>query len=75
MHWDFGFVNLAFLRKHAFAHGVLQETFLTEAADDALEGAQFGRFRVGAIRNACRTALEEFGISAAFVRKSRNGNS
>jgi len=66
--------GLAFLRAHAFTHGVLQESLFTETTDDALEGTNFGFFRMGAIRDAGGAARLEYGISAAFLfGKSRDG--
>jgi len=68
--------GLAFLRAHAFTLGVLQESFLAETVHDALEGTQFGCFRIGAIRHAGGAACHENGISAAFLFwKSRDGDS
>jgi hypothetical protein len=68
--------GLAFLRAHAFTLGVLQESLLTETVHDALEGTEFGWFRIGAIRHAGGAACQENGISAAFLFwKSRDGDS
>jgi hypothetical protein len=68
--------GLAFLRAHAFTLGVLQESVLTETVHDALEGTEFGWFRIGAIRHAGGAACQEMGISAAFLFwKSRDGDS
>jgi hypothetical protein len=76
LHWDFRVGRgIAILRTHALALGVLQESLVTETAHDALERTNLGRFRVGAIRNACGSALGELGIRAALVGKSRDGNS
>jgi hypothetical protein len=68
--------GLAFVRAHAFALGVLQESLLTETADDALEGTHFGRFRIGTIRYTGGSTGLENGIGTAFFfRKSRGGDS
>ena len=68
--------GLAFLRAHAFTLGVLQESLLAETVHDALEGTEFGWFRIGAIRHAGGAACQENGISAAFLFwKSRDGDS
>jgi len=64
------------LRAHAFTLGILQETFLTETADDALHHAWSSESRICAIWYARGAAMGEFGIGAAFLfRKSRDGNS
>jgi len=69
--------GVAFLRSHAFSIGVLQESFLTEAADHTLESTHFRWFGIGAIRYACGSAIEKFGVGAASLInwKSRFGDS
>jgi len=52
LHRDMWVRGLAVLRAHAFAAGVLQETFIAEAAVDACDEAGFRLFRIGASRNA-----------------------
>jgi hypothetical protein len=73
---DFVGSGLAFMRAHAFTLSVFQESLLTETPDDALEGTNFGRFRISTIRYAGGSAREELGVRAAFLfGKSRDGDS
>jgi len=69
--------SFAFLRAHAFSVGVLQESILTETADDTLESTKFRWFGICAIRRAGGSAIEKFGVGAAFFInwKSRFGDS
>lgn len=76
MHGDIVVTSVAFLREHAFAFGILQESFLTETTDDALHGAICGRFWMSAIRYASGSAFAKLGIETAFIDwKSRFGDS
>jgi len=78
LHGDFVGSGIAFVREHAFAHGVLQVSLLTETTDDALKGTNFGFFRMGAIRDASGSAGAKLLIGTAlafFGGKSRSGDS
>jgi len=77
LHGDLVMTSLAILRDHTFSIGVLQESFLTETTDHTLEGTHFRWFGIGAIRDASGSAIEKFGVGAAFFIywKSRGGDS
>jgi hypothetical protein len=81
LHGDFVVGSgIAFVREHAFALSVLQVSFLTETADDALKGTHFGFFRMGAVGDAGGSAGSEFLVQTALGvfrghGKSRSGDS
>lgn len=59
-------VGIAFVGRHADSLRVTQVAWLAEASDDALTGADWAGFRVGAGGRASSTAWVEFFVRRAF---------